>query len=54
MLFSGHGSDGKIQFSDGEMVSIEDIMAMFNPADAKNPTLGHMARIFFINTCIYS
>ena len=51
VVFSGHGGYGKICFTNGETMLINEIMNMFKPANAKNPTLGHMVRMFFIDAC---
>ena len=51
VIFSGHGGNGKMCFTEQETVSINEMVNLFKPADAKNPTLGHMARIFFIDAC---
>ena len=51
VVFSGHGNYDEIEFSNGEMASVNEMMDKFKPAESKNPTLGHMARIFFIDAC---
>ena len=49
VVFSGHGVYDKIEFFDGKMVSVSEMVNEFKLA--KNATLGHMARIFFIDAC---
>ena len=51
VIFSGHGGNGKMCFTEQETVSINEMVNLFKPANAENPTLGHMARIFFIDAC---
>ena len=51
VIFSGHGDNGEMCFTEQETVSINEMVNLFKPADAENPTLGHMARIFFIDAC---
>ena len=51
VVFSGHGSYGEILFTERETMLINEMVDMFKPADAKNPTLSHMMRLFFIDAC---
>ena len=48
IYFAGHGGDGYIGMLDKE-VRIEDVQAIFDPS--KHPSLGNIARVFFIDAC---
>ena len=48
IYFAGHGGDGYIAMLDKE-VRIEDVQAIFDPS--KHPSLGNIARVFFIDAC---
>ena len=48
LYFAGHGGDGYIVVLDKE-VHIQDVQAIFDPS--KHPTLGNIARVFFIDLC---
>jgi len=49
--FSGHGNDGILVCQDGREERIKDMIDGFKPRVAKNDSLSHMARIFFIDAC---
>ena len=51
LSFSGHGNVGVLVSQDNEKVPIDDIITIFKPADAKNPTLGRMVKIYFFDSC---
>lgn len=51
LSFSGHGNTGVLKSQDNKEVSIDDIITMFKPADAKNSTLGRMVKIYFFDSC---
>ena len=51
VAYFGHGNNDVLIFQDNTQVSVNEMVNIFKPANAKNSSLGEMVRMFFIDSC---
>jgi len=51
VYFAGHGGEGTLLSQNGELISVDDMLQLFKPNIANNPSLVNIAKLFFIDAC---